>query len=72
MVELDGNAPSPPRCGRGVLLLALQPQIGHDGGTCTREPRLCRPVPWLLGHVVMNTCGSGRSASEDFSDVRPQ
>jgi hypothetical protein len=26
---------------------------GHDGGTCTREPQLCRLVPWLLGHVVI-------------------
>ena len=36
------------------------PENGHDGGTCTREPRLCRPVPWLLGYVVLNH-GSGRS-----------
>ena len=26
LVELDGYAPSPPRCGRGVLLLAPQPR----------------------------------------------
>ncbi len=26
LVEQDGYAPSPPRCGRGVLLLSLQPQ----------------------------------------------
>ncbi len=28
-------------------------QSGHDGGTCTRDPQLCRLVPWLLGHVVI-------------------
>ncbi len=54
MVEQDGYAPSPPHCKCSVLLLALQPQSGHDGGTCTREPQLCRLVPWLLGHVVKN------------------
>ena len=53
LVEQDGYAPSPPHCKCGVLLLALQPQSGHDGGTCTREPQLCRLVPWLLGHVVI-------------------
>lgn len=29
------------------------PKSGHDGGTCTRDPQLCRLVPWLLGHVVI-------------------
>ena len=53
LVEQDGYAPSPPHCKCGVLLLSLRPQGGHDGGTCTREPQLCRLVPWLLGHVVM-------------------
>ena len=53
LVEQDGYAPSPPHCKCGVLLLALQPQSGNDDGTCTREPQLCRLVPWLLGHVVM-------------------
>ena len=53
-MEQDGYAPSPPHCKCGVLLLALQPQSGHDGGTRTREPQLCRLVPWLLGHVVKN------------------
>ena len=53
LVERDGYAPSPPHCKCGVLLLSLRPQSGHDGGTCTREPQLCRLVPWLLGHVVM-------------------
>jgi hypothetical protein len=27
--------------------------VGHDGGTCTRDPQLCRLVPSLLGHVVL-------------------
>ncbi len=53
LVEQDGYAPSPPHCNCGVLLLSLRPRNGHDGGTCTRDPRLCRPVPWLLGHVVI-------------------
>lgn len=55
VVERDGYAPSPPHCKCGVLLLSLRPQkeSGHDGETCTRAPRLCRPVPWLLGHVVI-------------------
>jgi hypothetical protein len=53
VVERDGYAPSPPHCKCGVLLLALQPQSGHDGGTCTRDPQLCRLVPWLLGYVVI-------------------
>lgn len=29
------------------------PKGGHDGGNCTREPQLCRLVPWLLGYVVI-------------------
>ena len=53
LVERDGYAPSPPHCKCGVLLLSLRPQSGHDGGTRTREPQLCRLVPWLLGHVVI-------------------
>jgi hypothetical protein len=53
LVEQDGYAPSPPHCKCGVLLLSLRPQNGHDGGTCTRDPQLCRLVPWLLGHVVI-------------------
>ncbi len=30
MVELDGYAPSHPRCGRGMLLLSSQPQSKMD------------------------------------------
>ena len=63
LVERDGYAPSPPHCKCGVLLLSLRPQSGHDGGTCTRDPQLCRLVPWLLGHVVKKlNRGSGHSA----------
>lgn len=45
---------------RRAAFITTTPESGHDGGTCTREPRLCRPVPWLLGYVVL-IHGSGRS-----------
>ncbi len=34
-------------------------EIGRGGGSCTRESRLCRPAPWLLGHTA--TRSSSRS-----------
>ena len=47
-----GEVPLPPHRRCGVWLLALQPEDGPDGGTCTRDPQLCKRVPWLLGYVV--------------------
>jgi len=52
MVELDGYAPSPPRCGRGVLLLAPQPQsLDATAGLAPAWFRFCRPVPSLLARA---------------------
>ena len=39
--------------GAACFYYHYNPKIGHDGGTCTRDPQLCRLVPSLLGHVVV-------------------
>ena len=54
-LKLLGYAPK--KMGAGVGVAPTSPELmrlggttgstrgGHDGGNCTREPRLCRPVP---------------------------